>query len=94
MSDRVSDYLSVEEMLEQLGEEAAELSHAAQKLARAIRGTNPTPMTISCGWDNVGEEIADVAVCLDELELVPDTTLMFFKRDRWLKRLEELYGKR
>ena len=32
-------------MLEQLAEEAAELSQAALKLARVIRNENPTPVT-------------------------------------------------
>ena len=32
-------------MLEQLAEEAAELSQAALKLARVLRGENPTPVT-------------------------------------------------
>ena len=38
-------------MLEQLAEEAAELSHAALKLARIIRGENPTPVTEVEAWD-------------------------------------------
>ena len=32
-------------MLEQLAKEAAELSQAALKLARVLRGENPTPVT-------------------------------------------------
>ena len=31
-------------LLEQTAEEAAELSHAALKLARILRGENPTPV--------------------------------------------------
>ena len=36
------DYLEEPDLLEQLAEEASELSHAAIKLARHKRGKNPT----------------------------------------------------
>ena len=46
--------------LEQLAEEAAELSKAALKLARVIRGENPTPVSYAQAVDSLMEEAADV----------------------------------
>ena len=42
-------------MLEQLAEEAAELSQAALKLARVLRGENPTPVT----WREVRKHLIE-----------------------------------
>ena len=50
--------------LEQLAEEAAELSKAALKVARIIRKENPTPVTYEQAIANLEEEAADVRNCL------------------------------
>lgn len=39
----ILETLGTEAVLEQLAEEASELSQAALKLARKLRGVNPTP---------------------------------------------------
>ena len=63
--------------LEQLAEEAAELSQAALKVARMIRGENPTPVGYCEAVDNLKEEVGDVRLCLqvlsDDFDLITDT---------------------
>ena len=43
---KIIDEIGVPAMLEQLAEECSELAHASLKLARKIRGENPTPKDI------------------------------------------------
>lgn len=57
-------------MLEQLAEEAAELSQAALKLARVLRGENPTTVTQKEARKHLTEEYTDVFQCASEL-LIP-----------------------
>ena len=88
--------LDENELLCQLAEESAELSKAASKLSRVIRGKNPTPVTHEEALDNVFEELADVRVCmialgynkydLDIAMRMPD------KVDRWVERLKKMGG--
>lgn len=79
-------------MLEQLAEEAAELGQAALKLARIMRGENPTPVKEVDAWGNLIEEYTDVALCADELEINVDTTIWDAKmqrfRERWVEKTE------
>jgi len=80
-------------MLEQMAEEAAELSKACLKLARVIRGENPTPVTKDQAVDNVIEEYTDVIQCALELDLEADKgqirekKMRFFRR--WMARKNE-----
>lgn len=79
-------------MLEQLAEEATELSHAALKLARIIRGENPTPVTEVEAWENVIEEFTDVSMCAFELDVnanmdIWDAKMQRF-RERWVEKEE------
>ena len=46
--------------LEMAAEECCELGHAALKLARVVRGENPTPVTMAEARENFLEELADV----------------------------------
>lgn len=57
-------------LLEQLGEECAELGKAALKEARRLRGENPTPVTEAEARSNLAEEAADVLNCLVELSRI------------------------
>lgn len=50
-------------MLELLAEESAELSQAALKMARIMRGENPTPVTRMQAEKNLIEEYTDVRLC-------------------------------
>lgn len=79
--------------LEQLAEEAAELAHAALKLARILRGKNPTPIPEETARKNLTEEIADVLVTVDA---VTDTRMLrdigekcTKKKDRWETRMKQ-----
>lgn len=80
--------------LEQLAEESAELSKAALKLARVIRGENPTPVSYGEAVDSLTEETADVRNCLKVLtdafpiSLNTENTEQE-KMNRWLDRLEQ-----
>lgn len=80
--------------LELLAEECVELAHAALKLARAERKENPTPTTVAACQAKMIEEMADVRICLDEVQ-----TLDWFdpedlvdaeirKKDRMAKRMK------
>lgn len=93
--DLIRAKLSQEELLCQLAEEAAELGKAALKLRRVYDGTNPTPVKREEAYNNLLEEIADVALCLEVLDL--NTPHLLFeiqktinmKKKRWAMRLEE-----
>lgn len=82
-------------LLEQTAEECAELSQAALKLARKMRGDNPTPATIDEIHSKLTEEFADVRVCMDELlksnvVSYPEVTAVAEKKlARWQKRIQE-----
>lgn len=76
-------------MLEQLAEEAAELSHAALKAARIERGENPTPVTLKEAEKNLTEEYTDVITCGNELGLCFDMDLYNYKMIRFKERLNE-----
>ena len=75
--------------LEQIAEEAAELAHAALKLARVIRGENPTPVEEPDAYEALNEEFADVVLAAYTFGLMPDLDAMFDKRVRWIRRLFE-----
>ena len=81
--------------LEQLAEEAAELSKAALKVARIIRKENPTPVTYEQAIANLEEEAADVRNCLrvvcGELDIITIGTEAL-KMRRWAERLAEVKG--
>jgi len=81
--------LGKEELLCGLAEESAELSQAASKYARAIRGKNPTPVTCLECDERLQEEIADallnvVLVGVDTGEIAE---VLYKKINRWCDRL-------
>lgn len=91
---KVSDYLSESDILLQLAEEAAELSAAAAKLARKLDGRNPTPKSEKDCWGALFEELADVDVCLAQIDPSEESIALIesifdIKGKRWLKRLEQ-----
>lgn len=55
--------------LELVAEESCELGQAALKLARVVRGENPTPVTMAESRENFLEELADVCNVL--MDFVP-----------------------
>ena len=85
--------LSCADQLAQLAEEATELAHAALKLERVVRGTNPTPVTQIEATVKLCEETADVLNCLEVLNIWPGTEsiniIQSEKMERWVERLKE-----
>lgn len=86
-------YLEQLDLLVQLTEEASELSKAAAKMVRVIRGVNPTPVKYEDALESLLEETADVQVVLGEVLNMDDwervAVLRPEKLSRWIDRLEE-----
>lgn len=91
--ETITKHIPLEDLLIQLAEEAAELAQAASKYHRAIRGTNPTPVSQCDARLALIEEVADVNVAAeavrmklgilcDEIAIVEDE-----KIERWKKRI-------
>lgn len=87
----IRDRLTKAALYEQMAEEAVELAHACQKMARICRKENPTPVTEEDAKQNVLEELTDVGICAVVLELEPELSEELFdaKIDRWCHRLDE-----
>ena len=91
----ISNALNTPEILCQLTEEAAELTHAAMKLRRVITGNNPTPIRLKDAQENIEEELADVIACFHILEAkgtINTHKLALIegqKLERWAERLKE-----
>lgn len=91
----VVDKIGIPAALEQLAEECAELQHAALKMARKMRGENPTPAPLELISANFNEEIADVMVCIDALiqaDVADNEEIakwMEKKDKRWAERVEK-----
>lgn len=92
--DEVKDYLTVAAIYEQLAEEASELSQAAIKMSRIIRGENPTPINEDEAIGNVIEEYNDVVLCARILNVGDDDDVLSYKLNRWCDRLKDKYGDR
>lgn len=89
---RIIETIGTEAVLEQLAEESAELAQAALKLARKMRGVNPTPKTEEECWEALIEEMADVQVCWEQLDLGFGVRKVIHdiaqeKTERWARRL-------
>ena len=68
MATRLVDYIGEPALLEQLAEECNELSFAALKLARLLRGENKVHnRTKEELTNNLHEEIADLSLTIFEL---------------------------
>lgn len=71
--------------------ELAELTQAALKMARKLRGENPTPMTHAQAAEHLHEELGDVRLCLKVLDVAMGgdntTAVEAEKLQRWLDRL-------
>lgn len=94
MNKFIGEIIGKPALLEQLAEECNELSQSALKLARKLRGENPTPKTAEEILENFQEEVADVQLCLGELhqaglyDLNEMTQMAQYKLTRWYKRLD------
>ena len=75
-------------LLDQLAEEASELTKAALKLSRILRGENPTPVTEQEAINDLIEEYSDVIQCARELKLRQDEDQIRHKDIRWHDRIK------
>lgn len=95
---KIIDKIGIPALLEQTAEECAELAQASLKLARKMRGNNPTPKDVPELIENLEEEVADVVICIESLagDGIIDNDNVFdiskAKEKRWMKRIEEEYG--
>ena len=90
MDYRVTDFLTQDELLAMLAEEAAELAQAALKLRRVLDGRNPTPVGYQQAVKQLNEEIADVRLCAEQISCVNEGMIHSVrgaKLARWLIRL-------
>jgi len=84
-------------VLEMLGEEGAEMTHASLKWARQLRGENPTPKTEEECREALTEEVADVMLCIrliiEGYVIDPDKVndIVEEKMLRWHERLREAH---
>ena len=91
----IRDYIGTPALLEQFAEECTELAQASLKYARKLRGDNPTPKNFGEILDSFQNEIADVFVCIDELEsaYLIDHGYVNDKKEekirRWYERVKE-----
>lgn len=104
MSERtvIKELIGDEALWMQLAEEASELSQAAAKMARLIHGTNPIGGADEKDYktlevelrSHVDEELADVALCAQELGLTIHHEIVRIKKNRWITRcLNDRYGR-
>ena len=95
---KIIDKIGIPALLEQTAEECTELAQACLKLARKMRGNNPTPKDVPELIENLEEEVADVSICVDlladdgiiDIDNVSDVSEA--KEKRWMQRIEEEYG--
>ena len=86
----------------QIAEEAAELSAAAAKYVRVLRGINPSPVSCTKACEKTAEEIADVLVALnvfgairidsEHMRITVDSRIFETMREktaRWAARIRE-----
>lgn len=74
---------------ESLAEEATELAHAAQKMARLLRKENPVSkdLTEEGIHDNLIEEYSDVCLMAQDLGLNPNKDIAKAKTERFFERV-------
>lgn len=90
----IHDIIGKPAAYEALAEEATELAKAALKMARVLRGENPTPVTEEEARKELIEEITDVAILMADLGIMPDEKLGHEKIKRFWERQKEFTGKR
>lgn len=90
---KTADNAGLCQVIEAIGLPAvlAELTQAALKMARKLRGENPTPMTHAQAAEHLHEELGDVRLCLKVLDVAMGgdntTAVEAEKLQRWLDRL-------
>lgn len=85
----VRNNLDFYDILDQLAEEAAELSQAALKLKRVMKGTNPTAVSLVDANKNLIEEYSDVCNAANVIGISVDHDICKAKMQRWADRINE-----
>lgn len=88
----MTDFLTQDELLAGVAEEASELAQAALKLRRVLNGENPTPVSVQEAMLAFDEEIADVELCLEQVALKDCDRIRDIrnrKLARWIERLKD-----
>jgi len=91
MSKNIVQLIGKPAMYELLAEECCELAKESLKMARILRGDNPTPRTEGEVWDNIVEERTDVEWCIQLLGIEHDPGLMEEKEKRFFERWKEAH---
>lgn len=91
MSNEILNKIGEAAVLEQLAEECTELAQSALKLARKIRGENPTPKSLEECKASLQEEAADVELCID---ILPDGYIDWTEYSRTIARKRMLFAAR
>ena len=90
---QVIEAIGLPAVLEQCAEELAELTQAALKMARKLRGENPTPVTHAQAAEHLHEELGDVRLCIKVLDAAMGwdntATVEAEKLRRWLERINQ-----
>ena len=87
----MTDFLTQDELLVGLAEEACELAQAALKLRRVLNGKNPTPVNAQDALLAFDEEVADVELYLEQVALKDCDRIRDIrnrKLARWIERLK------
>lgn len=82
----VREHFDTYDILDQLAEEAAELSQAALKLKRAMKGTNPTPVSLVDANKQLIEEYSDICNVANVMGISIDHDICAYKMKRWVER--------
>lgn len=94
IKNAIRETLTERDLLEQLAEEAAELSKAAIKMIRANGHTkNVTPTSQFDAYNNLEDEINDVLVAIEalgfNLHIRADFATKSHKWERWYRRITD-----
>jgi hypothetical protein len=93
MRDFIQENIGERAILEQLAEEAAELSQAALKAIRAAGySNNPTPVTAEKACDIMFNELLDVLCVYYVLGGKEDGENYRLRLERWVQRIQEVYN--
>lgn len=84
---KMFNYLSPAAMYEGLAEEAVELAHAAQKLARYLRAESPVEHDITELIFHLVEEWTHLNLYASEVELYSNNVIATEVKDRFIKRM-------
>lgn len=89
----IDEHMTKASLYEMFAEEATELAQASLKMARILRGENPTPVDPIDAYMSIDEEWNDLYLVMRVLSLTTNYVSMKHKADRWIERLKEKEAK-